>query len=177
MKKFKKNWKKICQIEDFHFRMAVSLVDVSTEFGQEIAEDRFREYFNLTEDYVDEFLAKEDIYPVPLSVLLALARAEAVLEKSGEADTEMLVCYSGYWEKMDIQIPEICFATEDNCVFEDVPMLPMEIRRQIKRKRKVKIGNTFTWEGKKIVLMENGDNPRNGYFLFFAPAECVDVSK
>ncbi|MEI8343480.1 MAG: hypothetical protein WCF93_00850 [Candidatus Moraniibacteriota bacterium] len=156
-------------MEDFHFRQALALLDLSTEFGQEIAE-KFPEFF----DYADD--PKEQNWPVPLSVLYSLARAQAVKEHYSLADTDKLFCFSNDWERNDIHLAWFCFSIDpDLCSRQGEPILPDEIAKQVKeRGKRAEVGDAFIWKKKNLVLIENNDSCS---FMAFVPAECIDVNK
>lgn len=158
-----KNWRAICQITDTHFMWALALLDLTNNFGQMVAE-RFPEYFS----------TEKQMGPIPLSVLFILAKKHG---KEQGVDTDCLVSHDKYWSKK-FDIPIISFSTCEDNGFND-PMLPTEINSQIEALgRRAEVGDIFSWEGKKLVLLENNDDKRGSCFLMhFAPAEIIAVDK
>jgi hypothetical protein len=177
----RKNWKKICEIEDPHFRTALALLDMNSEFSLKIINSR------LFGDYFEPEITRneENGYPVPLSVLFTLARASAIKSDGySSADTHSLFWHRD-WDDVDINIPIICFATgEDGYDFlnpEETLAIPDEIMTQAKEKKKKKLysnvcasGQIFTWQGKEIVLLEDGGDCE---YMVFAPGDCIAVDK
>lgn len=163
-----KNWKAICQIKDTHFMWAMALLDLTTNFGQSVAE-RFPEYFG----------SEQQQGPIPLSVLRQLAEKDGREQKANQFDC--LVSFDKYWGRkgqIGENLPIISFSTITDNSFDD-PMLPDEIDKQIEALgRRAEVGDIFTWEGKSFVLMENNDEKRGSCFLmYFAPAELIAVDK
>lgn len=163
-----KNWKAICEIADKHFMWAIALLDLASDFGKMIA-SKLPEYFT------DE----PQTGPIPLSMIRMLAEKESA--EKGFGYTDCLVSYCKYWGHGQFSIPILDFTTDedgDSCGF-NAPMLPSEIQSQIDQMgRRAEVGDTFIWEGKKIVLLENNDEERGSCFLMhFAPADCVLADK
>lgn len=162
-----RNWKEICQIPNARFMQALALLDLESEFGQMVAK-RLPEYF--TEE--------EQVGPIPLSTLFALSRRAAQRHNGGSGETDCLVSYNDYWKREGVNIPIFSFSTVEENTFDD-PMLPAEIESQIDALgRRAEVGDTFVWEGKSVVLLENNDDKRGHCFLmYFAPAELIAIDK
>ncbi|MBC8464792.1 MAG: hypothetical protein H8D63_00230 [Parcubacteria group bacterium] len=178
----RKNWKKICEIEDPHFRTALALLDMNSEFALGVINSR------LFGDYFEPEMVRDEKngYPVPLSILFTLARADAIIRDGGDAgDTDKLICYDHLWEKADIHLPLIWFARTADSDWGDgeIPLLPKEIKKQVEikygeeiwqRTEEVSPGTVFTWEKKEVVLLE--DHRGCGYMVF-VPGDCIAVDK
>ncbi len=148
-----KNWKAICKIPDTHFMWMVALLDIATDFGQNMAK-RFPEYF--TEEKQDG--------PIPMSVL----RMEA-WEAVGRA-TDALVFRLNGIEGVVHQLPLIKFAMPD--VIERYPDLGFSVVPE-ELESATDVGMVYKWKGKDIVLLENvGDGE-----WIFTPAECIALDK
>lgn len=160
-----KNWQAIVSIGDSHFKWAMALLDLNTDFGQKIAKQ-------LPEYFTDKQLSQ--VGPIPLSAIYILAE-EYARDRGSCGDTDCLVSFGERWQKR-YPIPILSFSTIPNNTF-DVPLLPAEIDKQMEELgRRVEVGDIFTWEGKSIVVLENNDSERGSCFLIeFAPAELIHV--
>lgn len=153
-----RNWKVISEIPDRHLMWAMSLLDLNSEFGQQIAA-KFPEYFQKEEP--------SQPGPVPISVMVERAKIRAARE-GDEMGAEALVTYDGAND-----IPTMLF-----CACSEFPDLPEQLASQVEAaeaEERLYVGQEFYWEGKKLILLERSICPTEGHEYTFAPAEAVLV--
>lgn len=149
-----KNWQAIRQVTDTHFRWALAMLDLATDFGLVVAE-RFPEYFS------DEQTAG----PVPLSVLNLVAEKNCCDGNPNPKDN--LVTYGAIpkdWPIFNFGDAETIERYGDSYGFR---LIPKELEAA------VHTGAVYEWEGKQLVLVDRVI----GVEWQFVPAELVDVSK
>jgi hypothetical protein len=150
-----KNWKAICQITDTHFMWALALLDLATDLGRMVVE-RFPEFFS----------NEQQAGPIPWSVLITKAKGKANKDCQYPEDN-MYSC-----EVIPDGWPVFKFGDEDTIVgypelgFEPVPE---------ELKNATKVGSTYTWGEKQIILIEFAQV--KGDEWHFVPAELIVVDK
>ena len=151
-----KNWRAIKDIPDRHFMWAIALLDLHTEFGQQIAA-KFPEYFQQEQPTENG--------PIPLSVIIQRAEEAALGEGNGR---QFPVIWDGA-----VDIPMIITFSLNSDNEDGNSVLPNEIAKQLKSGQKY-IGQEVMWEGKKLVLLEESYSSSD-YWIHFVPAELIIV--
>jgi hypothetical protein len=146
-----KNWKTICQIPDVHFMWAIALLDLETDFGKSMME-KFPEYF----------VKQQQLGPIPLSVLLF----KASKVKGYDAPENFLVstgAIPSFW-------PIFKFGDQYTVErYDDFILIPEEL------KRANEVGKVYSWQGKRLILVENGYVAGDEWF--FVPVGFIDVEQ
>lgn len=168
---YHKNWPVICQIRDPLFQMAVALLDLTTQFGQEIARS-LPSYF--TDEQVNG--------PYPLSMLMEISYQWGLENEPDEPlyfhryDLE----HTGTFERFSI--PTFWYDKTPNEITGGghTEKLTHEMRRKVRAAGGW--GGVITHEGKRLfvasVLYESGYTSQNLQTMesvLFAPAELISV--
>lgn len=146
-----KNWKAICAVPDTHFRWALALLDLASEFGKLVVAR-----------LPDFFTENEQVGPVPLSVMRMRAEENAAAEGSPGNGSVHLHCYDAIPNWM----PKLWFVTSYRLKeYPEAQPVPPELESV------AVVGTICQWEGKKIILVDYiGDEE-----WFFVPAECIFI--
>lgn len=145
------NWATICNIKDYWLRMAMALLNLSTDEGQLFATS-LPQYFT----------TEKPNGPVLLSVILEQAKRHGHLEGSASG-REHPVSH----EAVPEHIPVIEFdITGDNLVGDVLPRLPSTVSPSALQ------GSIVTINGKDFVVLENNCNCE---IMYLAPAEYIEI--
>jgi len=156
MSTLNKNWPAICSIGDNLMRMAVALVDLDTEEGQQFAV-ALPQYFSPT-----EFKG-----PIPLSAMLQLESGQ--LGKHRLSDTGQIHHFDENGVLSDFGIPYTRYKTAKGDY--DFPILPEDIDYN-----SLDFGKVIDWRGKKLFVAEY--YPEKDFMeVVLCPAEriCIDL--
>ncbi|MBU3923878.1 MAG: hypothetical protein KJ592_03100 [Nanoarchaeota archaeon] len=156
-----KNWLAISVVVDVHFRWALALLDLKSEFGQKIARQN------------PEYFCEEKLLgPVPLSAIIQRSRDEY----SPDGFSEEYVVSNDTFKYFGIPVFEFASEWDTKKDYPDLSLLPEEIDldRIDVSSANASIGMSFEWQGKELVLLEYNDITG---IVSFVPAECVDVDK
>jgi hypothetical protein len=155
-----KNWQAISNIPDIHFRWAMALLELGSDFGGQIAK-QLPAYFS------DQKLEG----PIPLSAIILKARNEKTDE---DFFSEEFIVSNGVAAKFDITLIEFG-VDEASAAGADFPLLPPEISLEnIRCSINSKMGLRIVWDGKELVMLEYNENIGT---VSFAPAELIAVDK
>ena len=159
-----KNWKAICEIPDPLFRMAIALTDLTTDFGQMVA-TRLREYFST---------APLEPGPVPLSIIKKTAEMRYMEDHKDDRDADISRAFDfcDSYRGIPDRIPKIEFGHDGEAAAEwRCEVIPSEYFEVVK---KFRIGDTFQWKDKTLMVMENNMSPNVGTIIS-VPAELILV--
>ena len=150
-----KNWRNISQIKDVHFMWALALLDLTTDFGESIAEQ-------LT-FYFDEI--QGPVGPIPLSALREKAKLSPHIEDCGDVENNLVFC-----DAIPKEWPLFYFGNKEAVqAYENCELVPDELSDA------EKVGEIYEWKSKKLVLVEH--DFVQGEEWFFVPAELIITDK
>ncbi len=143
-----KNWKAICEVPDAHFRWALALLDLTTNFGQNVV-DQLPEYFT----------AEVEEGPIPMSVLKAHA-----VSVDGYSD-----CFVTDKVCDKFNIPYFRYSLPKDPGGEVSRPIPPEFKHLENLGDLEGFGTIIEDSGKKLVLIESCTPEA----LYFAPLERI----
>lgn len=154
-----KNWFEISKITDINFKLAMCTLDLSTDFGQEIA-------FSLSRYFTDS----ETPLRVPISVLMRLAAIRLAQEDGYSSNIQML---PNLWDDYTLQscgIPSV-FCSADPQTLTEEGVLPIPIP-EIECER-LNFGDVIEWRDSKWILV----TPRSEipYAFLLVPFDAVEL--
>lgn len=155
-----KNLGAIASIPDNRLKVALCLLDLTTEFGKEFAQ--------LLPNY---FTEKEVSGPVPLSALIRKATENFDREAPGERKGSTFLGLHEYYALEDLDVPHQTFGwhTEDFERFIDLLPIPDESWKQLD------FGDIVIWQDTQWLVV---DDNWGGEWITLAPLAsiCIDVS-
>lgn len=149
-----KNWSAICGIQDNLMRMAIALVDLETEEGQQLAQT-LSQYFTET----------ESDGPIPLSAMLQLELKQLGRDLLGGEGQIHHFDENGVLT--DFQIPHTRYKTTEGTYEFDI--LPEDISYD-----SLCFGKVINWRGKKLFVAEY--YPERSFMeVVLCPAEMIYI--